>query len=175
MKTTKLKPIKKMAVGGVTADECAAKPKKPGCRKVFKSTSKSSETKGGILGTLLGAAAGLGGYAAYKKLREQKKGGTVKSKLIKKEDGGSTTKSFKNPITGRTRVTEGWKENKDAPRETYTKKIDVYGKDANKIKTINKSQELTSKSKYADDGKFFTPGKKNWSFKKNVTKYNKKG
>ena len=106
----------------------------------------------------------------------QQKGGAVKKKF---QNGGSTTKSFKNPLTGRTRVTEGWKEKTKTtgtvpPRETYTKQIDVYGKKGNKIKTINKSQELTSKSKYADDGKFFTPGKKNWSFKKNVTKYNKK-
>jgi len=73
-----VKPIKKMAEGGMAESECAGWPKKPGCRKKFKSKGKSQETKGGILGTLGAIGAGIAAGYGIKKLREQKKGGPVK-------------------------------------------------------------------------------------------------
>lgn len=70
---------KKYEVGGMIDTETCGKPGKPRCRQKFKSKGKSQETKGGILGTLGAIAGGLGGYAAYKKLKEQQKGGATKA------------------------------------------------------------------------------------------------
>jgi len=72
-----IKPIKKMSEGGMT-DECAGKPKKPGCFKKFKSKGKSQETKGSVLGTIGAGILGGLGYMGYKKLKEQKNGGATK-------------------------------------------------------------------------------------------------
>jgi len=70
---------KKYEVGGMTEAESCGKPGKPRCKKTFKSKGKSKETKGSLLGTIgAGLLGGLGGYAAYKKLKEQKKGGATK-------------------------------------------------------------------------------------------------
>ena len=71
---------KKYEVGGITDTESCGKPGKPRCRQKFKSKGKSQETKGGILGTLGAVVGGLGGYAAYKKLKEHQKGGATKYK-----------------------------------------------------------------------------------------------
>lgn len=68
---------KKYEAGGATG-ECSG-PGGPKCKKKFKSKGKSQETKGSILGTLGAIAGGIGGYAAYKKLKEQKKGGMTKA------------------------------------------------------------------------------------------------
>lgn len=76
---------KKYEVGGMTEAESCGKPGKPRCKQKFKSKGKSKETKGSILGTLGAIAGGLGGYAAYKKLKEQQKGGATKY-----QKGGST-------------------------------------------------------------------------------------
>lgn len=51
-----IQPMKKYATGGMT-DECAGKPKKPGCFKKFSSKGKSSGTKGGWVSGLTAAAA----------------------------------------------------------------------------------------------------------------------
>ena len=64
-----IRSMKSYAAGGVTDAECASKPKKPGCFKKFKSRGRSSETKGGVLGTIGAAIAGGLGYGAYKKLK----------------------------------------------------------------------------------------------------------
>jgi hypothetical protein len=103
----------------------------------------------------------------------QQKGGTVKKKF---QNGGSTTKSFKNPLTGRTRVTEGWKEKPAKrtgtvpPRPGYAeKKVDVYDKKGDKIKTIDKTRMLTSAPK--EDNKFLSRGRNSWAYTKKVTKY----
>jgi|688.fasta_scaffold2139277_1 hypothetical protein len=93
-------------------------------------------------------------------------------KLVKAQNGINVkndppkTKSFTNPLTGRTRVTEGWKEKPStgtvAPRPGYAEKtVDVYNKKGDKIKTVDKTRQLTSKTKYAYNTK--------------VTKHNKKG
>jgi hypothetical protein len=74
---------KKYEVGGMTDTETCGKPGKPRCRQKFKSKGKSKETKGSILGTLGAIAGGIGAYGAYKKLKEQKKGG-----ITKYNDGG---------------------------------------------------------------------------------------
>ncbi len=72
---------KKYEVGGMTEAESCGKPGKPRCKKTFKSKGKSKETKGSLLGTIgAGILGSLGGYAAYKKLKEQKKGGATKYK-----------------------------------------------------------------------------------------------
>jgi hypothetical protein len=106
-------------------------------------------------------------------------------KLVKAQNGVSVksdppkTKSFKNPLTGRTRVTEGWKEKSKttgtvAPRPGYAeKKVDVYNKKGEKIKTVDKTRELTSIPK--NDNKFLSRGRDSWAFKTKVTKHNKKG
>lgn len=105
-------------------------------------------------------------------------------KLVKAQDGISVkseppkTKSFKNPLTGRTRVTEGWKENTKttgtvAPRPGYAEKtVDVYNRKGDKIKTIDKTRELIAAPK---KGKFIDTGRNVWAFKTKVTKHNKKG
>jgi hypothetical protein len=70
---------KKYEAGGMTDTQTCGGPGKPKCRKKFKSKGKSKETKGSLLGTIgAGLLGGLGGYAAYKKLKEQKKGGITK-------------------------------------------------------------------------------------------------
>jgi hypothetical protein len=106
-------------------------------------------------------------------------------KLVKAQFGINTksdppkTKSFTNPLTGRTRVTEGWKEKSKttgtvAPRPGYAEKtVDVYNKKGEKIKTINKTRMLTSTPK--EDNKFLSRGRNSWNFTKKVTKHNKKG
>lgn len=106
-----------------------------------------------------------------KKLVKAKSGISVKSDPPK-------TKSFKNPLTGRTRVTEGWKEKTKttgtvAPRPGYAEKtVDVYNKKGEKIKTIDKTRQLVQQSK--GDG-FIRRGRDLWDYDKKVTKYNKKG
>jgi hypothetical protein len=66
-----IRSMKSYAAGGVTDAECASKPKLPACFKKFKSKGRSSEKKGGVLGTaILGALGGLG-YGAYKKLKSK--------------------------------------------------------------------------------------------------------
>lgn len=104
-------------------------------------------------------------------------------KLVKAQAGISVkseppkTKSFTNPFTGRTRVTEGWKEKPSkgtvAPRPGYAeKKVEVYNKKGENIKTIDKTRELVSAPK---NNKFISRGRNVWSYKTNVTKNNKKG
>jgi hypothetical protein len=105
-------------------------------------------------------------------------------KLVKAQNGTSVksdppkTKSFKNPLTSRTRVTEGWKEKSKttgtvAPRPGYAEKtVDVYDKKGDKIKTVNKTRQLVQQPK--GDG-FIKRGRNVWDYDKKVTKYNKKG
>jgi hypothetical protein len=70
---------KKYEAGGMTDTQTCGGPGKPKCRKKFKSKGKSKETKGSLLGTIgAGLLGSLGGYAAYKKLKEQKNGGATK-------------------------------------------------------------------------------------------------
>jgi hypothetical protein len=67
--------MKSYEVGGVTGlqspnavtaeSECSGSKPKPGCKKKFKSKGKSTEGKGGILGTLGVLGAGLAGYAGF--------------------------------------------------------------------------------------------------------------
>jgi hypothetical protein len=84
---------KKYEVGGMTEAESCGKPGKPRCKKTFKSKGKSKETKGSLLGTIgAGILGSLGGYAAYKKLKEQKKGGATKY-----QNGGSTNTTATEP------------------------------------------------------------------------------
>ena len=180
---TKPKLIKKMSAGGMTDAECAKPPGKfkKACRKVFKGKSTSKETKGGILGTLVAGALGTAGYYGYKKLKEQKKGGSVINKSVKAKAGinvkSDPPKSFTNPLTGRTRVTEGWKKIDQRkgtipPKPSLEeKKIDVYDKKGNPVKTIQKTKFLTSKP--IDNNKFINKGKRTYSYNKKVTKYNK--
>jgi hypothetical protein len=66
-----IRSMKSYAMGGSADAECASKPKKPGCRKSFRSKGNSSETKGGILGTMLAGAIGGLGYGAYKKMKSK--------------------------------------------------------------------------------------------------------
>jgi hypothetical protein len=66
-----IRSMKSYAEGGVTESECAGKPKRPGCRKSFRSKGNSSETKGGVLGTMLAGALGGLGYAGYKKMKSK--------------------------------------------------------------------------------------------------------
>jgi hypothetical protein len=82
---------KKYAAGGMMETESCGKPGKPSCRKKFKSKGKSKETKGSILGTLGAIAGGIGGYAAYKKLKEQQKGGAIKGNFQFNKDGSLKT------------------------------------------------------------------------------------
>ena len=65
-----IQPMKKYAAGGMT-DECAGKPKKPGCFKKFSSKGKSSETRGGVLSGIATGLAGLLGYKAYKNMKDK--------------------------------------------------------------------------------------------------------
>jgi hypothetical protein len=84
-KNQMIRSMKSYEVGGATSlsspaaasaeNECAKWPKKPGCKKSFRSKGKSKETKGGVLGGLLGAAAAVGGGMWMKKQMEKNKGG----------------------------------------------------------------------------------------------------
>jgi hypothetical protein len=56
-----IRSMKSYAEGGMTASECAGKPKKPGCKKTFRSSGKSSS--GGdasLIGKIAGAVGGVG-------------------------------------------------------------------------------------------------------------------
>ncbi len=106
--------------------------------------------------------------------KKMSKGSTVKKKF---QDGGSTPKSSKNPLTGRTRVTEGWKEKPAKTTGTVPprppgyaeKKVDVYDKKGNKIKTINKTRTPGSRP---NPDKFFSKGKATPGVRtRKVTKY----
>ena len=66
-------PLSKFEPGGVSS-ECASKPKKPGCRRKYKSKSGSKETKGGIIGTIMTGLAGLGAYKGYKYMKGKEGG-----------------------------------------------------------------------------------------------------
>lgn len=80
----KIKSIKKYEEGG--SSDCTKWPPTNGCKKTYKSKGKSRETKGGgLMGILGGAAAGLAGYKLYKKLKEEKNGGTVKKTRSRKK------------------------------------------------------------------------------------------
>lgn len=64
-----IRSMKSFELGGMT-NECSGSKPKPGCRKKFKSKGASKETKGGILGGLLGGAAAIGGGLWMKKKME---------------------------------------------------------------------------------------------------------
>jgi hypothetical protein len=109
---------KKYEVGGMTDTQTCGGPGKPKCRKKFKSKGKSQETKGSILGTLGAIAGGIGGYAAYKKLKEKKKGGATKMKtggmvnananlVATKSAGSKGVKSGVNPKAAASKVARG--------------------------------------------------------------------
>jgi len=80
-----IQPMSKYMAGGVTGlsspnaaaseSDCSGGPGKGSCRKKFKSKGKSQETKGGILGSLVGAAAAIGGGMWMKNKMEKGKGG----------------------------------------------------------------------------------------------------
>ena len=56
-----IRSMKSYAQGGMTDSECAGKPKKPGCKKTFRSSGKSSS--GGdasLFGKIAGAVGGVG-------------------------------------------------------------------------------------------------------------------
>ena len=108
---------KKYEAGGMTDTQTCGGPGKPKCRKKFKSKGKSQETKGSILGTLGAIAGGIGGYAAYKKLKEKKKGGATyktggmvnpNAKLQAAKSAGSKgVKSGVNPKAAASKVARG--------------------------------------------------------------------
>ena len=156
-------------------------------RKIRAGRHNSNVAGRGLGAKILKGIASVGttiaGAYALKKL-EKKKGGAIKKKLTKAQAGVSVkseppkTKSFTNPLTGRTRVTEGWKEKSKttgtvAPRPGYAEKtVDVYNKKGDKIKTVNKTRELVQQAK--GDG-FIRRGRDLWAYKQKVTKHNKKG
>jgi len=81
-KNQMIRSMKSYEVGGVTGlsspatmsaeSDCSSGPGKGRCKKKFKSKGKSQETKGGILGGLLGAgAAAAGGMWMKKKMEKQ--------------------------------------------------------------------------------------------------------
>jgi hypothetical protein len=124
---------KKYEAGGMTDTQTCGGPGKPKCRKKFKSKGKSQETKGSILGTLGAIAGGIGGYAAYKKLKEKKKGGATKYQKggSAPHGPGSMTKGTVPPMVNeqakpqkpkpqrtKSQVPKGWENGKTAERST---------------------------------------------------------
>jgi hypothetical protein len=124
---------KKYEAGGMTDTQTCGGPGKPKCRKKFKSKGKSQETKGSILGTLGAIAGGIGGYAAYKKLKEKKKGGAAKYQKggSAPHGPGSMTKGTVPPMVNeqakpqkpkpqrtKSQVPKGWEDGKTAERST---------------------------------------------------------
>lgn len=126
--------MKKYEVGGMTESESCGKPGKPKCKKTFKSKGKSKETKGSLLGTIgAGILGSLGGYAAYKKLKEQKKGGATKYKTggmvnpnaklqAAKSAGSDGVKSGVNPKASASKVAKGRSGGTSAAPKTATPK-----------------------------------------------------
>lgn len=126
--------MKKYEVGGMTESESCGKPGKPRCKKTFKSKGKSKETKGSLLGTIgAGILGSLGGYAAYKKLKEQKKGGATKYKTggmvnpnaklqAAKSAGSDGVKSGVNPKASASKVAKGRSGGTSAAPKTATPK-----------------------------------------------------
>lgn len=84
-KNQMMRSMKSYELGGVTGlsspnaasseSNCSGGPGKGGCKKKFKSKGKSTEGKGSILGTVLGAAAAVGGGMWMKNKMEKGKGG----------------------------------------------------------------------------------------------------
>jgi hypothetical protein len=124
---------KKYEAGGMTDTQTCGGPGKPKCRKKFKSKGKSQETKGSILGTLGAIAGGIGGYAAYKKLKEKKKGGATKYQKggSAPHGPGSMTKGTVPPMVNeqakpqkpkpqrtKSQAPAGWEDGKTAKRST---------------------------------------------------------
>lgn len=124
---------KKYEAGGMTDTQTCGGPGKPKCRKKFKSKGKSQETKGSILGTLGAIAGGIGGYAAYKKLKEKKKGGAAKYQKggSAPHGPGSMTHGTVPPMVNeqakpqkpkpqrtKSQVPKGWEDGKTAKRST---------------------------------------------------------
>jgi hypothetical protein len=187
-----MKTIKKMNNGGmsntVVNDPPEKKKTKREIRKIKAGRHNSNVAGKGLGAKILKGLASVGttiaGAYAAKKLEGKQKGGPIKKKLVKAQNGTSVksdppkTKSFTNPLTGRTRVTEGWKEKSKttgtvAPRPGYAEKtVDVYNKKGDKIKTVNKTRELVQQAK--GDG-FIRRGRDLWDYDKKVTKHNKKG
>lgn len=68
-----IRSMKSYAVGGSASAsaECAGANKPPKCFKKFKSSGRSSETRGGVLSGIGAAIAGGLGAMAYKKMKDK--------------------------------------------------------------------------------------------------------